>query len=119
MTTPFDTSSLYALAQELAYRSSDEVRLRTAVNRAYYAVFLLAREKARIRGTHDVHVRVIEAVRQRKGQNLANLLFHLKRLRTVADYQITPIRTTDQDWQQNWRYASSIVRRLLPEIEAW
>ena len=55
-----------SLARELA-REGTEVKYRTATGRAYYALFLLAREKSNVTGTEDVHKRVGAVVSNKVG----------------------------------------------------
>ena len=43
MTERFDPLAFLVLARELAGEGKDEAKLRTAVGRAYYALFLIAR----------------------------------------------------------------------------
>ena len=40
--SPFDWSEFLTVAEELARRTDDEVALRTAIGRAYYATFGVA-----------------------------------------------------------------------------
>jgi hypothetical protein len=55
----FDPNRFLGLERELAGNSDDEARLRTAVGRAYYSVFLQARELRGIRERRRVHGLVI------------------------------------------------------------
>lgn len=50
-----DPLTFLDLARDLTQRDQKEASLRTAVNRAYYALFLIAREKTGIRGKRNVH----------------------------------------------------------------
>lgn len=117
MADPFDPLKLYELAKELANRSNDEARLRTAVNRAYYSAFLIARGKARIiREKKRVHTEVIKDI---KGQDstAGSWLGALFRLRKVADYELVPVQSKDSDWLHNWSWALDTVEHLLPKLE--
>jgi len=61
-TPPLDPLDFLAIAREVAGGGSD-AHLRTAVNRAYYCSFLIARDRTGVAGTKDIHKRVITAVR--------------------------------------------------------
>jgi uncharacterized protein (UPF0332 family) len=114
----FDPTAFLQVAQELA-AAGEERRLRTAVGRAYYAIFLLARERTGAYPTdrnHSAHSLVLAAVSSRKGFRVANELNQLKKLRITADYQLLPVKTSDQDWARNWSGAQWLIDRLLPEI---
>jgi len=49
---------------------------------------------------------------------LANALNHMRELREVADYQLTPQNPDHADWEQNWMIVRRDVDRILPEIRA-
>lgn len=117
MIQPFNPLAFLNLARELANRDDDEARLRTAVGRAYYALFLVGREKTGIRGRRDVHNKVIKAVKQRPGyRSTADELGALRRLRTVADYDLFPGDPADRNWTHNWSRAQALVDRVLPRL---
>jgi hypothetical protein len=116
----FDPLKFLRLARELAHQSQEEVTLRTAIGRAYYALFLVARGKAGIRGSQNVHSAVIKAVRRRPGYRaVADQLDALRRLRVVADYQLLPQDPNHRDWSQNWATVQVLVQRVLPRLQAW
>ncbi|NWO54998.1 HEPN domain-containing protein [Chromohalobacter israelensis] len=83
---------LLTIAQEqLDVTPSDQARLRSAVNRAYYAAFLTARaycdDQALVTGTGASHEKVINALLdQRDLAKRGNQLNEMKRLRHKADY---------------------------------
>jgi len=118
---PFDPLSFFALAKELGDHSSrDECKLRTAVGRAYYSVFLVARKKTGILDDTDVHSKVITKLRTRPGfRATADQLGSLRRLRTVADYEMEPRVITDRDWAKNWVRANTLVPSILKYLNAW
>ena len=119
MPDPLDPLASFHLAQELAERS-DEVRLRTAIGRAYYALFLIAREKTGVRDRGRVHKNVIEAIKKRKGYlTTGEQLDSLRRLRTVADYELLPHNPDDGDWARNWSTAQALAERILPKLQVW
>ncbi len=61
----FDPREFLRIANQLAQHNDDEASLRSAVNRAYYSVFLLARQKVGISGRRQhVHGDVLGALRR-------------------------------------------------------
>lgn len=90
----FNWSDYLVLAKELA-GESDEARLRSAISRAYYAVFCKARNYLRdvenkpIPSTSIAHGIVIEALKAHPNKDLRQVGVDLDRLRTdrkKADY---------------------------------
>ncbi len=111
--------NLLKLAQDLA-NIGGEAEFRTAVGRAYYSLFLLAREKTGAypaKKDDSAHALVINAVRKRQGFAVGNDLYRLKQLRIAADYNLLPDDAL-RDWAQNWTTARSLVLRLLPQLQA-
>ncbi len=99
-----DAQALFQIAQELAAQAdsaNDVMKWRSAVNRAYYAVFLLAREKTRVTPENDVHAEVVRRVRRQYGDLISRDLFRLKELRRAADYEFPPPEELS-DWRANW-----------------
>lgn len=92
----FTAVDFYHLACELREASKgDEAKLRSAISRAYYAAFLVARDKANIssKGT-DGHSRVIKHYLDKPNDTVvANWLRDLKSDREAADYDIDNICT--------------------------
>jgi hypothetical protein len=118
-TQPFNPLDFLGVGRELA-ASHEEAKLRTAVGRAYYSVFLGARDKAGVRGRRDVHAQVIRAVRRRSGFRAAgDKLDSLRRLRIVADYELLPQRPSDRDWHANWQIAERLANDILSKLKAW
>ncbi len=117
-TKPLDPLAFLELAQELG-KSSEETALRAAVGRAYYALFLLARDRLGIPlTTSDVHSHVARVLRGQPGcWKAAGDLRVLRALRNVADYQLMPDDPDDRDWEKNWASAERIVRRVLPKLQ--
>jgi hypothetical protein len=116
---PLDPLAYWELAGELA-GTGGEVRLRAAVGRAYYALFLLARERTGAfpaSPQDSAHALVIRAVRKRWGFAAGNSLYLLKELRIAADYQLVTSDPAKLDWEQNWRTAQNLVSRLLPLLQ--
>lgn len=118
-TRPLDPLEFLELARELGGRP-DEAALRAAAGRAYYALFLLARERLGIAlTTADVHSHVARLLRGQPGcWKVASDLRALRALRNVADYQLMPDDPDDRDWSENWARAQRIVRRVLPKLQA-
>ena len=117
---PFDPLEFLNVAQELA-AGGGESRFRAAVGRAYYALFLLARERTGAYPTtksQSAHALVLSAVGSRKGFSVANDLNQLKKLRVTADYQLVPTKPGEQDWTKNWTRAQWLVGRLLPVLQS-
>lgn len=91
-TTPFDPSEFLQLAARLS-QSANQGELRSAVSRAYYAVFLRAREV--LRATNAItptnsgrdHGNVIQALRTRGGPE-GNQLDRLRVQRGRVDYNL-------------------------------
>ena len=114
---PHDPHRFLRLADELGDGSSDETRLRTAVGRAYYGLFLLARAKTGAYSPTDSHRAVIDALKKTSGmQAVAGQLDRMRRLRTVADYEMVPINPRHQDWVKNWVTCKALYRNILPHM---
>lgn len=119
MVEPLEPLAFLRVAQELA-REGDEAALRTAIGRAYYALFLMARDKTGVTSTRAVHTEVIWAVRKRPGARaIVDQLDALRRLRIIADYQLLPDDPAMRDWPSNWIKAQALVNHLLPKLQAW
>jgi uncharacterized protein (UPF0332 family) len=82
----FNPIEFIVLARELLLPGDEEGRIRTAMGRAYYASFLIARDAVGINEkTSDVHRRVV-SVLYRRNPVIANKLHLLRRQRNFADY---------------------------------
>ena len=93
VTAVFDWRSFFTLAERLGQEIGDEAAIRSAISRAYYAVFALASRRLRDQGcwqpTRDPHTRVWATYRnarigrcKRIGDHGFNLLAQRRR----ADY---------------------------------
>ena len=83
----FDAVDFYHLAAKL-HREGTPAAIRTSIGRAYYAVFLVARDKAKITDTgKGVHNNVAEYYTQRNSK-VSNQLKSCKMLRHIADYKL-------------------------------
>ena len=118
MSAPFDPVELLRIARSLAANTNDEAALRVAVGRAYYALFLTARERLNVKSKkgESVHVKVVAAV---KGENLAlgERLDKLRRLRSSADYNLTSSNSGAIQWQQHWERIEPDLARMLSSIQ--
>jgi len=76
---------------QIAVRT-DEVAIRTAISRTYYAAHLLARDALVKKGwtppRGEVHGAVLAELRRRNKMRLAGDLAKLQRLRNHADYHV-------------------------------
>ena len=95
----FNWKDYVDLAEELLKRE-DEASHRSAVSRAYYGVFCIARN--RLSMTYDksrsVHWQVIKRLRESnnpKHKKLAKILSDLKRARERADYEEDSFKRED------------------------
>ena len=114
-----DAEALFNLAQEIAAMThiDEEIRLRSAINRAYYAAFLLAREKTRILTDVDVHAEVIRRT-YRRNEVAGKRLRLLREHRVNADYEF-PAPEAFADWQKNWKFVMIKTRVLLDQLANW
>lgn len=92
MSPAFAPVSFYQLASDLhAASGGDDAQRRSAMSRAYYAAFLVARDAKQLssRGA-DGHKAVIERYEAGSAQDMtvANHLQSLKKLRVKADYLV-------------------------------
>ena len=114
---PFDPSPLRELADQIADLEGDEeMKLRAAVGRTYYAVFLVAREKTSVVARENIHSQVVYQVKRRLSQIVGGKLDNLKQLREAADYEYPPADPSLQDWQANWRDARRLADQLLEKL---
>ncbi len=125
MPNTFDPLQYFQIAKTLATVPEETLReanLRTAVNRAYYAVFLLARVKTRVRGKDGLHGQVKAAVQMRSfaaGSEYETL----RQMRVHADYLLKPgdadYDSAYDDWQRNWKNAEWYAQSLFDFLNAW
>ena len=116
-----DADAIFKLATELAasgIAEGSEIKLRSAVSRAYYAVFLLAQQKTRVTDVEKVHAAVIYQVSRQKGIMLSDRLRELKTYRESADYGFPP-QKEHRDWNKNWEEVNLKAQSLLNRFKAW
>ncbi len=110
MPEPFQPQEYLEVARYLAAAPSGEARRRAAVSRAYYAIFLMVREKAHIMGKESVHERTKNALAI-KSFAAAGTYQTLRELRIHADYALKPgdpgYDPAYDDWADNWENAES------------
>jgi hypothetical protein len=113
----FDPLDFLRLADGLATEDADEAALRTAVGRAYYAVFLVARAKTGVQGKRQAHERVRQAISP-VNDRLAAILGTIATVRYFADYELRPANTDFSDWKRNWQNVRQNAIRVLEELES-
>lgn len=114
----FDPLAFLDVAQRLA--SDGEAEMRTCVGRAYYALFLRARDGLEAAGLMKPfcdgrdHREVIITLRRNKRGTPGNKLDRLRELRAKADYS-TSTAVADRDVSEALRLADDIKRALAPD----
>jgi len=122
MSQPSDSRAIMDLALELgqlAQADKNEFKYRSAVSRAYYAVFLLARDTMNVPASdsHSVHTDVQNAFKQREPSKLVRDDYHkLKELRKSADYDF-PAKEDHKEWDKNWQFAATKAPWLLDKCK--
>ena len=100
--------ALLVIAQELLESGRverNELKYRSAVNRAYYSVFLLAREKTKLEiEVHDVHSKVFREMSHRLirigKQSTVMRIKELREYRQQADYSFPTTLLECEDWRK-------------------
>lgn len=114
---PFTPGEFLDVGRQVATTGS-EAALRTAVNRAYYAVaitaWLLLSPPGRAR--RRVDHKLIEKSAKTGGRTLGDQYSNLLRLRAEADYYVDASQPGFSDWNENWSRAEAIARVLLPKV---
>ncbi|HEX5164620.1 MAG TPA: hypothetical protein VFV93_04425 [Thermomicrobiales bacterium] len=113
----FDPLHFLRLADGLATDDADEAALRTAIGRAYYAVFLLARARTGVQGKWQAHERVRQAISP-VNDRLAAILGTIATVRYFADYELHITNANFSDWKRNWQQVRQNVTRVLEELES-
>jgi hypothetical protein len=112
----FDPLAFLALAERLAESSHDESHLRTAVGRAYYALYLLARTKLGKKPGSGEKDNTMKALKKRD-PSAESQLATLERLRVHADYLLEPVAPYDGTWDDNWSVTEKLVEEIRPKLE--
>ena len=122
MPEPFTAQQFLEVAQDLAAFPTNEARLRAAISRGYYAIFLMVRDKANIIGKDAVHERAKTAVAA-KNSAAGGTFQTLRELRTHADYVLRagdPVYDPAyDDWADNWKNAEWCCTSLLAFLASW
>ena len=112
----FDPRSFFRVAQALSGPGQTEENLRTAISRAYYACFHVARlgleRGGRWQaGQMNAHQAVISELRRRNRRHLAARLDALRQLREYADYALDrPV--SDDHCHEAMRAAAELLQLL-------
>jgi uncharacterized protein (UPF0332 family) len=121
----FDWPRYLTLAQELVALSEEhankEAFLRSAISRAYYAAFCQCRNYLRdidkdkaLDKSPNAHQFVIERFRgsnNTRKKKIGSYLFHLRKIRNVADYQDS-FRDLEMTTLQSLKYAEKVIGGL-------
>jgi len=114
----FDPLEFLNVARSL--RSGGEAHLRTCIGRAYYAMFLRARDNLADRGLiaptgfGEDHGLVVTTLKSRRRWAAGDKLNKLRKLRATADYSTsTPV--SESDAAQALRLADDISRTLADD----
>lgn len=118
----FTAMQFLEVARGLAVAPTNEAKLRSAVSRAYYALFLMVRDKAHIAGKDSVHERAKTAVAA-KSAAAGGIFQTLRELRTHADYVLRAgnpgYDPAYDDWEDNWKNAEWCCTSLLTFLDQW
>jgi len=117
----FDPLELLEVAGQLGASPASEKSLRSAINRAYFAIHLKAELALSLdgvytrRGNADDHGGVIAALRgPARRRQAGEFLDELRRLRNAADYSLDH-PTEPSHWDDAKRYVAEIRRVLDPD----
>jgi uncharacterized protein (UPF0332 family) len=99
-------------------QDKEEGFLRTAISRAYYCVFLTAREKMRrelqkIPKDENVHQAVNRWLAKKNGKKAYDTFFNLRKMRNSADYDLPPNFRADVKVAE---MALGLARQLLRAV---
>lgn len=133
----FDAAGFLHLSQRLVSAEPNEAGYRTAINRAYYACFLIGRESTTRKGwlspsyRGDDHSGLRRALD--KVPNLSDKLLGLYQLREHADYHIDPKQQPPNNScsycrnqteitplvnEDTWKRAKAIAENILPRLQS-
>ena len=133
----FNAQEFLQLSLRLVSYEPNEAGYRTAINRAYYACFLIGRESATRKGwlipsyRGDDHSGLRRALD--KVPNLSDKLLDLYQLREHADYHIDPKQQPPNNScsycrnqteitplvnEDTWKRAKAIAENILPRLQS-
>lgn len=112
--TPFKPSDFLRLAKELSTRRDDEAALRSAVSRAYYAAFWVARDVvSRRTGLHELrHDKMWRQIKSFDWSTAEDGM-KLRRYRNNADYEKV-VEDSVSRAEKALIIAGRIIKRLAP-----
>ncbi len=117
---PFDPLDFLTCARITAQQQTEGALLRTAVSRAYYCVFHIARQYTGINrayGGNSIHWEILAARKAAQRGYIGQKIEELFRLRKGCRlHQLLPNRREDRDWELNWKRAESIAAEIIPEL---
>jgi hypothetical protein len=125
--SPFNPGNFYSQAKRMAVNATSETSLRTAVGRAYYSVYLRVRDHAKVvplrhsnpkkRGeTEHVWTEQLLRLVSTDGDDAADKLVQLKRLRHTADYDLLP-SVGKRNWATNWATAKALADYIIAKLD--
>lgn len=107
----FNPVNFYTFAGEIYTETNNETAHRVIIGRAYYAVFLCARDYAKITNSSgSVHSDVIKHF-QTRDKRIYNQMNDLKALRSKADYRLTE-KILKREAGESLRLAKAILQTL-------
>ena len=119
----FDWNAYLELAERLTTDSATKeavAKNRSAVSRAYYAVYNLARDQAprgvTRRGRGSSHRDLIDHFNQRGQHSIANLLESMRDRRNDADYEGDKYSMHPGQWKMAAETATAEARKILTKI---
>ncbi len=105
----FDPINFFKLAQHMVEGSEAEIR--TSISRAYYASFLIVRDKLGLKvSIPEVHRESVKKLYE-KSPPLANNLHNLRRLRNISDYNMK-IKVNPKYGKTALKLASYIIGKV-------
>lgn len=121
----FDWNAYLELAERLTTDSATKeavAKNRSAVSRAYYAVYNLARDQAprgvTRRGRGSSHRDLIDHFNQRGQHSIANLLELMRDRRNDADYDAEKHSTYPEQWRITAETATANARKIVEKIDS-
>lgn len=113
----FDPEEFLHFATKLASSARDETDLRIAAGRAYYCMFLIARDRLGVTTHNQAHSAVRNALSPRN-RTAAGQLDKLRRARVTADYRLEDEYCGLDYWRKEWSKIETIVPVLLRHLKS-